>query len=139
MKITTSIIINASSQKVWAILTNFQAYPKWNPFVKYIAGDQEVGSKLEIHLDGMIFKPLIKQYNHEKELSWLGYLWVKGLFDGYHSLKINKIGNEQCEFIHEEEFKGILVPLLKHKLQTETQLGFIQMNKALKNRAERAV
>ncbi|RYZ45415.1 MAG: SRPBCC domain-containing protein, partial [Chitinophagaceae bacterium] len=32
-QIKTEIVINASKEKVWAILTNFSQYPQWNPFI----------------------------------------------------------------------------------------------------------
>ena len=30
----TKIEINGSAQTVWGILTDFDAYPDWNPFIK---------------------------------------------------------------------------------------------------------
>lgn len=36
MEISTEILINAIPDKIWAILTDFDKYPSWNPFIKYI-------------------------------------------------------------------------------------------------------
>ena len=34
----SEIMIDASARRVWAILTDFEAYPTWNPFIRRIAG-----------------------------------------------------------------------------------------------------
>ena len=35
-EIKTEILINATPEKVWSILTSFDNYPNWNPFIKSI-------------------------------------------------------------------------------------------------------
>ena len=42
-EIKTEILINATPEKVWTILTNFDNYPNWNPFIKSIKGEVKVG------------------------------------------------------------------------------------------------
>jgi ribosome-associated toxin RatA of RatAB toxin-antitoxin module len=37
--ITTAIVMNANREKVWNILSDFPAYPDWNPFITKITGD----------------------------------------------------------------------------------------------------
>lgn len=44
-EIKTEILINAAPEKIWAILTDFDNYPNWNPFIKTIEGRVEIGSK----------------------------------------------------------------------------------------------
>jgi uncharacterized protein YndB with AHSA1/START domain len=41
--ISTTITIQASANKVWTVLTNFETYPIWNPFIKSIEGEIKVG------------------------------------------------------------------------------------------------
>lgn len=60
--ITTTIDINVSPQAVWRVLTDFAAYPDWNPFMDRIEGTPKVGAKLVVHMTppggrGMTFKP----------------------------------------------------------------------------------
>jgi uncharacterized protein YndB with AHSA1/START domain len=38
-EIKTEILINASPDKVWAILTDFDNYPSWNPFITSLKGE----------------------------------------------------------------------------------------------------
>lgn len=137
----TEIEINASPGKVWRILTDFEAYPNWNPFIKKIKGSLAVGEKLEVFIQpsgakGMTFKPTLLTVEKEKELRWLGKLFVSGLFDGEHFFKIEALSENKVKFIHGEIFKGLLVGFLAKSLDTDTLRGFREMNEALKNLAE---
>lgn len=134
-QISTSVEINASKEIVWNILTDFNNY-SWNPFIKKIEGLTEVDKSFKVELGGMKFKPVLKSFTKNKEFSWLGNLWFKGIFDGRHQFEIIENNNGSITFVQSESFSGILVPLLKKKLNTETKDGFKDMNEALKKLAE---
>jgi hypothetical protein len=139
--IRTEIQINASPEKIWAILNDFENYPNWNPFIKKLSGEKRQGGKLKAFIQpqgqkGMEFTPTIQRYEQNRELQWLGQLWFSGLFDGKHSFKLVPIEQGRTLFVHSEEFTGILVNLLWKSLQAPTLMGFEQMNEALKKRAE---
>lgn len=136
-EIKTSVEISASPEIIWKILTDFQEYGKWNPFITKISGEQRKGGLLEITAGGLAFKPKLLKYDQPKEIRWLGKLFFKGLFDGEHSFQIIGHNNGSCTFLHEEKFNGILVGLLAKKLDKETKSGFIEMNNKLKELAER--
>ena len=140
-EIYTEIHINASPSIVWNILTDFDNYGKWNPFIKEISGVQQVGSELQIFIktpnsNGMKFKPKILNYDRKKELRWLGKLWIPKLFDGEHTLKINTLNEDNVVFIQKERFSGLLVPLLS-KMLNDTKSGFEMMNINLKRESEK--
>jgi len=140
-EIKTEILIHATPEKVWSILTNFDNYPNWNPFIKSINGEVKVGNKITARIEppeasGMTFKPRILSYDVNKELSWLGHLIIPGLFDGQHKFELIDNGNGTTTFIQSESFKGILVPLFKKMLDINTINGFEAMNKKLKELAE---
>ena len=135
-QIKTSITINASKEKVWQILTDFSAYPEWNPFIKSINGEVKVGNRIQIKLPEMTFKPTVLTYTKNTELKWLGHLWFKGLFDGEHKFYISDNGNGTTNFEQSEIFKGVLVKLFSKKLDKDTKKRFQQMNRELKLRAE---
>ncbi|MDR2224178.1 MAG: SRPBCC domain-containing protein [Flavobacteriaceae bacterium] len=136
MKITSSILIQANASTVWQILMDFKAYAEWNPFIRSIKGVPHIGQQLQVDIGTMKFKPIVQTKQYNKHFAWLGTLWFKGVFDGLHRYEINEIDEQTCEFVHSEEFSGLLVPLLKQKLKTETYQGFVAMNEALKQRAE---
>lgn len=139
-EIYTEIEINASASIVWNILIDFDNYPNWNPFIQKISGSLQGGAQIEAFIkppnsNGMKFKPKILTYRPEKELKWLGNLWIPKLFDGEHSLIIKKISENKVLFIQKEMFSGLFIPFFSGLLK-DTEAGFEMMNQALKKEAE---
>lgn len=140
-EIKTQITINASPEKVWSILTNFEKYPEWNPFIKSIKGTPTVGKRIIARIEppkakGMTFTPKVLAFDANKQFRWIGHLLMPGLFDGEHIFEIIDNGDGTTTFIQREKFRGILVPLFKKMLDNNTVNGFNQMNQKLKELAE---
>lgn len=140
-ELNTRITIEADAARVWSILTDFAAYPAWNPFITRISGSASVGSRLEVLIQpaggkAMTFRPTVLVADENCELRWLGRLLVPGLFDGEHRFRIEAQGAGRVLFHQDETFRGLLVPLFRNSLDTGTRQGFESMNAALKARAE---
>jgi hypothetical protein len=140
-EIYSEIRINASPSIVWDIITDFDNFGKWNPFIREISGIPKEGSEILVFIkppnsNGMKFKPRILKYDPENEIKWLGKLWIPRLFDGEHSLIIKKIDEDNVLFIQKERFNGLLVPLFSNMLNN-TKFGFQRMNEKLKQEAEK--
>jgi hypothetical protein len=139
-ELLTQIEIKATPERVWDILTNFPAYPQWNPFIQRIEGEASVGSTLAVTLKppggrAVTFKPTVVEAAPKRELRWLGRVLVPRIFDGEHSLRIEVIDASRIRFVQSESFGGALVPLFG-RIIDKTQNGFTAMNDALKRRAE---
>jgi hypothetical protein len=138
----TEIVINAPTQQVWSILTDFEKYPEWNPFIKGFKGEVKEGAKFTVTLQPanskpMTFHPKCLVLKKNREFRWLGHLFLKGLFDGEHIFELKEIKKgTTTKFIQRENFRGMLVPLLWKNLETNTRNGFVEMNNSLKKRAE---
>ena len=137
----TEISIQATPQRVWEILTDFAAYPAWNPFIPRISGPATVGSRLDVQLQppggrGMSMRPTVLAVTPSRELRWLGHLGVPGLFDGEHRFRIEPLETDRVRFIQEERFTGLLASLVMRFIEHGTRQGFEAMNQALKARAE---
>ena len=138
--IERAIEIDASPTTVWSVLADTDAYPDWNPFMTKLAGDFTVGATLEVRIEPpnakpMTFKPTVLAVEPERELRWLGKFILPGLVDGEHSLRLEPLAEGRSRFIQTEGFSGLLVRPLRSMLG-KTELGFEQMNAALKARAE---
>jgi hypothetical protein len=88
-EIRTDIEIDAPAQRVWHILTGFASFPQWNSFIPQATGEARVGARLEVRIQspgsrGMTFRPTVLRAEPNRELRWLGRLWMPGLFDGEH-------------------------------------------------------
>lgn len=142
MELRTEINIQASPEKVWAILMDFSNYPQWNPFIQSIEGDAAVGKQLVTRIvppggKPMTFKPKIKVVDTHREFRWKGRLFIPGLFDGEHIFELFADGKGGTRFVQREIFTGILVPMMKKMLEGGTKQGFEAMNRALMDKAER--
>ena len=140
--IETEIEIAASPQRIWSILMDFSAYPEWNPFIRSLSGDVTPGQLLRasIQLPGgkaMSFRPKVRVAEHLKELRWLGHLLLPGLFDGEHYFQLTALANGRTRFVQGEKFSGMLMSLFAARLGVSIKEGFVAMNAALKDRAER--
>lgn len=138
-EIKTSIVIQATPEKIWTILTDFDNYPNWNPFITYVNGIVEKGSKITVNIvpsgsKGMTFKPMVISRIENRGLIWKGRVLFNGLFDGMHKFELVDNGNGTTTFIQSEFFTGIFVVFFNTK---KTKEGFEKMNVKLKELAER--
>jgi len=146
-ELRTEIDIHAPAERVWQILTDFAAYPAWNPFVRSIEGKADEGERLKVVIEPpesspSVFRPKIIKFHSPDihppyQLRWLGKLPISGLFDGEHYFIIMPTSASTCHLTHGEEFRGLLIPLMWERLlHTKVRRGFGEMNLALKDRAE---
>lgn len=136
-EIRTEIVIQASPKKVWSILTHFDAYEQWNPFIKSIKGKAIAGTKIIARIEppgasGMTFSPKLLVVKENQELRWLGHLFISGLFDGEHIFELYENTDGSTTFVQREEFKGILIPLFSKMIDQNSRQGFELMNQKLK-------
>jgi len=141
-EIKTEILINTGPDKIWNILMDFEKYPDWNPFIKYIKGKPLEGEKILVRLEppdftGMTLRPKVLSVKDEKKFSWLGHLWIPGLFDGEHIFELTENQNGTTTFVQREIFRGILVRLFRKMLDDNTLRGFDLMNQQLKVESEK--
>lgn len=140
-ELITQIRIKASPAQVWAVLTDFEQYSNWNPFIKSLTGNVTVGQTIEARIEppggsGMTFTPKVLAFEKNKEFRWLGKLFIRGLFDGEHRFELIDNGDGSTTFRQSEQFGGILVPLFNKMIEVNTRNGFEAMNQRLKDRAE---
>jgi len=142
--IKTKIEINAPIEKVWDVLTDFDLYPEWNPFVRKIKGDLSEGSCLQVFLEApegkaMVFNPTVVKIEPGRQLVWLDRVLFPGLFDGEHYFVINPLTRGYVTFCHCEIFSGLLSKLILKLIGQSTEAGFHAMNRALKQRVEEGI
>ncbi len=141
-EIKTQITIEATPNRVWEVLTDFEKYSGWNPFIRSIKGQVKTGEKIIVRLEppgakGMTFKPKVLAFDQNKEFKWIGHLFFPGLFDGEHRFELIDNGDGTTTFIQAEKFKGILVRMLSKMLDGSAMNGFKAMNERLKIETEK--
>lgn len=139
-EVRTEIEINADPEKVWKILADFEKYDQWNPFINRIIGQAKQGGKIEIHIEtpggkSRKYGPTVTKVEQGRELRWLG---KSLLLNGEHIFAIEQLQAGRVRFVHREVFDGLLTLIFGRSLDTDVRQGFEEMNRALKERAERA-
>ena len=139
-EIRTSAEIDAPPAAVWAALTDFAAYPEWNPFMR-VEGRPNLGARLvaEIRPPGMrasTLRPRVVRVERDRELRWVGHLFVPGVFDGEHRFELAALDDGRTRLTHAETFGGALAGALLRRYGGAIERGFREMNAALKARAE---
>jgi hypothetical protein len=139
--IETNIVIDSTPERIWDVLTNFEEYELWNPFMTKVVGNASLGSKIEVNIKTISGKnrsyyPIITKCETNKELRWKGKSFLPGVFDGERVFVLKKSDDDKVSFSHKEIFSGLGVKLVGNKLDENLREGFVRMNEAIKVRAE---
>ena len=139
--IKTFIDIGATAETVWRVLTDFPAYPKWNPVLREVSGSarEKATLKLRMHSPGggvRKRKVVVTRAIPAAELRWRGKRLIQGIFDGERAFIIVPHGLKGVRLIQREHFSGVLAPLVLPFIAGKTAAAFEAMNKALKIFAE---
>lgn len=123
------------------MLTDFAAYPDWNPFLTRVAAAVETGARLEMRLvqPGGIegnFRPTVLAVSPPNELRWVADLLPGGLLRGEHRFAIESPFPGRVRFLQQESFSGLFAPFLAGLVIRIGRPKFDAMNRALKVRAE---
>ena len=137
-------VVFAPPARVWAVLSDFSAYPEWNKFIPEASGTLEKGARLTVRIAPpggvpMTISPKIIHLEPGSRLTWRGRLIAPGVFDGEHDFVVASRDSYVTQFTQTETFRGVLVPLFASSLNRNVHAGFLEMNKALKTRAEQPV
>ncbi len=143
MEIRTELEIAAPASDVWRILTDFERYAEWNPFITTISGKLVEDSKLRVQLSlpegrELCIQPRLVRCREPSELCWRGHLGFPGLFDGEHFFQLQELTERRTRFVQGENFGGVLLRFAGTSI-TRAARGFVYMNQALKRRAEAGV
>ena len=139
--IRSAIEIRAPLDVVWRVLTDFDAYPAWNPHVRRVVGKPRIGGRLGIHTRPpggrtVVMRPIILEWAPPRELRWRATFVSPRMFSGEHGFRLEELGPNRVRFSQDETFSGLMVPLYAQLRLASTRLGFAQMNEALRTRAE---
>ena len=139
--IRSAIEIRAPLDSVWRVLTDFSAYPEWNPHIRDARGTPKVGSRITIRSQPpggrpVVMRPLVVAWTPPTELRWRATFLTRFLFSGEHGFKLEEIADRRVRFQQDETFSGLLVPLYARLRLHRTREGFTEVNEALRERAE---
>lgn len=140
-EIITRIEIRSNPEKVWKVLTDFQLYKFWNPFIIGITGSPNRGEKIEIELRTAaqkirVYHPVITKVDPPKELRWCGKAILPLILDGEHIFTIEENEEHDTIFTQKEILKGLGAYFGNARMFDDIRKSFQMMNSSLKLRAE---
>lgn len=137
--IIAEIDIEASPQAVWDVLTDFEQYPAWNPFIIEMPGPLRLGVPIreKVRLPNgkeVTFSTRIVSLEAPHRLVWHGYFGLPSLLYGEHSFLLAPLAQgAHTRLTQAETFTGLISPLMDVELSLK---GYHLMNQALKVRVE---
>ena len=139
-QVQSEIEIDAPPSLVWQVLTDFAAFPEWNPFVKHMEGELVVGGHLTIVLKPGPFaertvRTQVLCVDPGQSLIWRHPPHIPWLFDVMHGFTLEALPGERTRFVQRAVFRGLFGSLLARKASHE-RCGLEEMNRALKVAAE---
>jgi len=134
------VIIEATSNQVWDVLTDLEKYAEWNPLLYRGKGEVKLGETIVVDAKtatkDMNFVCKVTMVEPLKEFAWKFHVIHPILFSGVHSFQIEPMSEKQVKFIDRESFKGLLLPTQSKDLTTNGLNAMIEMGEALKKRVE---
>ncbi|MEJ2445769.1 MAG: SRPBCC domain-containing protein [Exilibacterium sp.] len=140
-KANSEVVIKASAERVWSVVSAFDKYPEWNPFLLSITGNLREGEPLSVKVKMQdktnLFKVRVTRVSAGREFRWqTGW---KGLLRSEHYFSVRKINESKVSFRQGEIFWGVFSFIIGHGLLEQAASNFERMNEALKQRAEAAL
>lgn len=134
------IEIDAKPEEIWKVLLDFKSWESWNPFIPIVEGNLKIGEYLRIkvtppEMKPMIFKPKVYEVTINDKIVW-GGSFLKILYRGDHAFLLEPISISKTRFRQIERFMGPMV-LLMTRMIRKTEIGYHQMNLALKEQVEK--
>jgi hypothetical protein len=134
-----SSTIAASTEAIWAILTDAESYPRWDSGVKRVEGRIAPGEKLKVVSEanpGRAFPVKVTEFEPGKRMTWSGGMPL-GLFKGVRTFTLSPQGPDRTAFTMREEYTGPFLPLIWRSMP-DLGPSFQQFAAGLKQRAESA-
>jgi hypothetical protein len=140
-QIDTEIIINAPKEIIWSVLTDFSAYPQWNPFIVRLWGTAQADKPILFvaRINGLSIPIIasILSFDVNAKLSWGAprNAWFKPIVNPEHFCIIEEISATKCKLVHGESMGGF-VPRALWPVIKRSRPAYVAMNQALKKRCE---
>ena len=134
----TEITIKDSIENVWNVLTDFEAYPEWNPLVEWLKGDFVTGGNIQVFIKPLnrAFKATLQKVEKNTEFTWIGVQIAPWIISGEHYYRLEKIDQDSTRLLHGEIFRGLISPLIGSSVLGKMEKTFHQHNQLLKRRIE---
>ena len=131
-----SASIDAPPERVWAVLTDAEAWPSWDSGIEKIEGSVSLGSKIKLYSEaspGRAFPLKVTELSSPSRMVFSGGMPL-GLFKGVRTYTLSDSGGG-TDFHMREEYSGPLLGMIWRSMP-DLQPSFDKFAEGLKKRVE---
>jgi hypothetical protein len=134
------MVVTAPRELVWRLLTGFDEYETWNPYITRASGEARQGERITLRLEPQHHGPQtveceVINVKKMRKLYWRCRDHVPGLLDREHTFRLLPLGEDRIKLVYDGRWEGIFVPFAD---LDDRKGGYRRMTHALKLRAERS-
>lgn len=136
--IESEVTVDASVETVWSIVTGFEDYEQWNPFITKADGEARAGAEVDLELDppddgARDVKAEIVMFKPHHKLRMRSRLLAPGVLDREYEMILEPLEDGRVRVVQRARYEGILEPLTGTEHE---QVGLDLMARAIEQRAE---
>jgi hypothetical protein len=140
LRIEHRVGIQAPGEVIWEVISDLESWEEWNPIYPKASGEIRIGSVLDVTLalPGQApqqLKPTVMEWVPNEQLHWRLSM-VGGLVKTIRYFEIEALAQASCIVSNGEIIGGFLGPRLGKRMSRTIYRAFVEMNEALKTRAE---
>jgi hypothetical protein len=137
--IKSSIVINASPEQVWKVLTDFDKLKSWSSSFQGLQGNFEKDEDIEVTFKSPFggqnkMKKKLFHFENGKSFGWTG-IFLLGMSD-YHTHTVKALSDGRTEFTQTDGLQGGASFLLGKMLEKQMQKVYEVFNQELKSFVE---
>ncbi|MEO0557958.1 MAG: SRPBCC domain-containing protein [Bacteroidota bacterium] len=139
MTFSAATTIQADPMTIWAVLTDAEHFPDWEPNVTRVDGTIAPGETITMHtsFSDRAFPVTVSEFVPGERMVWSSAMPL-GLFRGARTFTLEALSEDKTLVTTREEFGGLLLPLIGRSIP-DLQPSFDQFVAALKERSESAI
>ncbi len=132
-----AVVVEASRERIWSLLTRFDEYGTWNPYITSASGTAVEGGTVDLHTEprrgeaeDLTAEVLV--LHPRRKIEWQTRKLIPGLLDHEQIFRVIPVGTNRYRIVQEARFEGVLAPFAD--LDDERR-GLARMLYALADRA----
>jgi hypothetical protein len=140
LRIEHRVGIQAPAEVIWEVISDLKSWEQWCVLYPKASGEIRIGSVLDITLalPGQAeqqIKPTVMEWVPNEQLHWKLTL-LGGLVRTIRYFEIESLAEASCIVSNGEYIGGLMGPRLGKRMSRNIYRAFVEMNEALKARAE---
>jgi CelD/BcsL family acetyltransferase involved in cellulose biosynthesis len=134
------VVVDAPRHVVWELLSDFEGYDSWNPFITEARGDSDRGETVSMQLEARGERPReveceVLVARELRKLHWRCRTHAPGVLDREHTFRVVPLGADRVLLVYDGRWEGFLQPFADLDARKR---GYESMTRALKRQAERS-